>query len=80
MKIHAFFGIDLYIVFFLWIQIRYAHTRRPVYHIRQTSLRQQSLETPFCSLYRAQTPRPTTQAQGPKDGAHGPFGAVPKLF
>ena len=59
------------------IQIRYAHTRRPIYHIRQTSLRQQSLETPFCSLYRAQTPRPTTQAQG---GPLGPFGVIPKLF
>ena len=66
------------------IQIRYAHTRRPIYHIRQTSLRQQSLETPFSSLYRAQTPHPTTQAQGAKGWAHGgplgPFGVIPKLF
>ena len=65
---------------FALIQIRYAHTRRPIYHIRQTSLRQQSLETPFCSLYRAQTPHPTTQAQGAKGWAHGALWGLLGLF
>ena len=53
------------------ILIRYAHAADPVYYLRLSSLRQLNTETRFCSLYRAQTPRPTTQAQGTK-GTQGP--------
>ena len=55
------------------ILLRYAHTRRPVYYLRLSSIRQLNSDTPFCSLYRAPTPRPTTQAQGAK-GTQGPRG------
>ena len=53
------------------IPIRSAHAADLDHSLRQSSLRHLNLETPFCRLYRAQTPRPTTQAQGAK-GTKGP--------
>ena len=62
------------------ILIRSAQPADQLNYLRPNSLRQLKLETPFCRLYRAQTPRPTTQAQGPKGpkgqdkGTKGPKG------